>query len=484
MPDALDGDFSRSRAVLIGTWNYRHLPPVPAAEHSLNRMKALLRSPLCGSWPADRISVIGNRSALGDLPHELVTRFSSAADVALFYYVGHGQYDNDDRLCLSLTGSSPDAVLRTTTSLTFDAVRFAFRMSKAATKIAIVDCCFAGLAAGRDNALAGPQALELPRSPGFYLMMASGEFSTAWCETTTDTPKPQTYFTKYLADVIENGIPSQSDRLTLGSIFDTVADTLVSDGKPEPGNRASNHAAHYILARNAAPTKTQGDHNTEVAPPNAGLIENNKRKQRVVTTARTPEKAPERPASGEPTVITSGRMQTVKARGTQLADLAGMLAGIPMAILAPVLVLGSHATVGNTGVFGSIVIYFVAGYSFGYVLGWVQGIWTGLFGDLDSLTVSPGGLTVTGQTSVECKWDDLKAVKLERSGGTVTLIVTVRPERVSDTEWRMRLPAKIDKEGKAEVFVGRGIPAIDAGRVMAALSRYAGNLYSGPSSLP
>ena len=29
-----------------------------------------------------------------------------------------------------------------------------------------------------------------------------------------------------------------------------------------------------------------------------------------------------------------------------------------------------------------------------------------------------------------------------------------------------------------------GIPAIDAGRVMAALSRYAGNLYSGPSSLP
>jgi uncharacterized caspase-like protein len=68
--------------------------------------------------------------------------------------VGHGQYDNDDRLCLSLADSSPDAIFRTTTSLTLDAVRLAFRSSKATTKIAILDCCFAGLAAGREGTLA------------------------------------------------------------------------------------------------------------------------------------------------------------------------------------------------------------------------------------------------------------------------------------------------------------------------------------------
>jgi hypothetical protein len=257
MPDAFDGDFSRSRAVLIGAWDYRHLRPVPAAQHSLNRMRALLTSPLCG-WPPGRISVVDNRKALGNLPHELVTWLGDATDVALFYYVGHGQYDNDDRLCLALRDSSDDAVLRTTTSLSFDAVRHAFRVSTATTKIAILDCCFAGIA-GRDNALAGPQALELPRSPGFYLMMASGEFSTAWCETTADNVTPQTYFTKYLADVIENGIPGQPARLTLGAIFDTVADALVRDGKPEPGNRTGGRAAHYILARNAAPPETYGN---------------------------------------------------------------------------------------------------------------------------------------------------------------------------------------------------------------------------------
>jgi dipeptidyl aminopeptidase/acylaminoacyl peptidase len=250
MPDALDGDFSRSRAVLIGSWDYRRLGPVPAAEHSLNRMRSLLMSPRCGDWPKSRVSVVSNRATLGDLPHELVTWFSSAADVALFYYVGHGQYDNDDRLCLALADSSPDAIMRTTTSLTFDAVRHAFRVSKATTKIAILDCCFAEIAAGRD-VLAGPEVQALPRSPGFYLMMASGEFSTAWFQSASESPQPQTFFTKYLADVIEGGIPGLPEGLTLGPIFDKVADALVRDRKPEPHCRVSDHAAHFVFARNA-----------------------------------------------------------------------------------------------------------------------------------------------------------------------------------------------------------------------------------------
>ncbi|MGH3865339.1 MAG: hypothetical protein ACRDQ4_04220 [Pseudonocardiaceae bacterium] len=71
-------------------------------------MRALLASPLCGGWPEGpmgRVEVVDNRRKPGDLPHELVTWLSDAADVALFYYVGHGQYDNDDRLCLSLDGT-------------------------------------------------------------------------------------------------------------------------------------------------------------------------------------------------------------------------------------------------------------------------------------------------------------------------------------------------------------------------------------------
>lgn len=252
MPDALDGDFSRSRAVLIGTWDYLHLRPAPAAEHSLNRIQALLRSPLCGSWPSDRVSVVSNRGTLGALPHELVTWLRAAEDVALFYYVGRAQYDSDDRLCLALAGSRVDAALRTTTSLTFDAVRHAFKVSKAATKIAILDCCFAGLAAGRDSALAGSQMAYLPPSSGCYLMMANCASPAAWCELDNGDPYPQTYFSGCLADVIEEGIPGQPAGLTLGPIFEAVVEALARDGRSEPCSRVSDHAASHIFARNAA----------------------------------------------------------------------------------------------------------------------------------------------------------------------------------------------------------------------------------------
>ncbi|MFF1400819.1 DnaJ C-terminal domain-containing protein [Streptomyces sp. NPDC058287] len=264
MADALDGDFSRSRAVLIGTWDYTELESVPAAEHSLDRLRGLLTGPLC-NWPRDeeRLTEISNARSLGNLPHRLVEAFVDVTDVALFYFVGHGQYDLDDQLCLALGESSSDAAFRTTTSLTFAHVRHAFKVSRAATKIAILDCCFAGLAMQNKNILSGREAL--PPRPGSFLMMASGEFSTAWYQSGEEAEKPQTYFTKYLVDVIERGIPGQGEGLRLGTIFDTVAADLIRDRKPEPGCRTSDQANNYFFARNLAAGKRGRDLRAETS---------------------------------------------------------------------------------------------------------------------------------------------------------------------------------------------------------------------------
>ncbi len=264
MADALDGDFSASRAVLIGTWEYTdtELPDVPAARNSLNRMAALLSGPL-GGWPAERLVMVPNRRKRGDLPHLLVKTFLEATDVALFYYVGHARLDNEDRLCLALRDTSTDANLRTTTSLTFDSVHHAFRLSSAKTKIAILDCCFADYAAvanGRRGRAAAP------RAPGIYLIMANGEFPTGWFETAEENPRPQTYFTKYFADVIDHGIPEGPPGLTLGPILDRVADALRQGDKPAPHRQVSDTAARFIFARNAVgPASVVPNH----APPEA-----------------------------------------------------------------------------------------------------------------------------------------------------------------------------------------------------------------------
>jgi hypothetical protein len=81
-------DYSRSRAVLVGTSKYTHLDQVPAAANSLARMERLLTGRLCG-WPRKRVTVIRDQGKPGDLPDQLVESFIDVKDVALFYYVGH-----------------------------------------------------------------------------------------------------------------------------------------------------------------------------------------------------------------------------------------------------------------------------------------------------------------------------------------------------------------------------------------------------------
>jgi hypothetical protein len=44
--------------------------------------------------------------APGDLPDQLITAFDAVTDVALFYFVGHGQIAPDDQLWLGLAQSS------------------------------------------------------------------------------------------------------------------------------------------------------------------------------------------------------------------------------------------------------------------------------------------------------------------------------------------------------------------------------------------
>jgi amino acid transporter len=240
---------ARSRAVLVGTGAYTYLPPVPAASNSLARMEALLTGDLCG-WPRDRVRVFADERRPGDLPDQLVELYEDVRDVALFYFVGHGQVDPADSLCLGLVESRVEAPRRKTTSLPFDAIRYALSQSRAKAKIVILDCCYAGLAAA--GTLAGADVLDLTRGTGAYTLAAAGEFDRAWFETDDNGRPQQTYFTKYFADVIECGIAGEPELLRLEPIFHEVAEELANDGKPVPTSRATGHAPRLEFARNAA----------------------------------------------------------------------------------------------------------------------------------------------------------------------------------------------------------------------------------------
>jgi hypothetical protein len=245
-------DYSRSNAVLVGTSTYTHLPQVPAAANSLARMRGLLVGEQCG-WQSDRVSVFGNERKPGELPDQLVELYASATDVALFYYVGHGQINYRDELCLGLTDSRVESARISTTYLPFDAVRNALNLSTARVKIVILDCCFAGLAVERDDRLSSPpDVIEMTAGTGAYIMAATGAYNTAWFE--QDGLTPLTYFTKHFAKIIDEGIPGEPEGLNLSAIYRSLEHDLTQARKHVPKRRVVGSADGFIFALNRAYT--------------------------------------------------------------------------------------------------------------------------------------------------------------------------------------------------------------------------------------
>jgi DNA-binding CsgD family transcriptional regulator len=208
-----------------------------------------------------------------DLPDQLITSFEAVTDVAVFYFVGHGQISSDNQLCLGLMRSRPDSNRRAATSLRFADVRQALQESSAAVKIVLLDCCFSGLAA--EPTLTGPEGdvLDLISGTGAYTMAATSAYTTAWYENEAGLAEPQTYFTKYLADLVEEGIPGQPAQLRLDPLFKQLRNNLAVAGRPIPCSRAVNDAREFVFAYNAAPPTTHRDPEQELATLSLALAE-------------------------------------------------------------------------------------------------------------------------------------------------------------------------------------------------------------------
>jgi cyclophilin family peptidyl-prolyl cis-trans isomerase len=316
-------DYGNSRAVLIGTSSYRHLNPVQAAAHSLRRMQQLLTSELCG-WPGSQITVIEDAPGPGDLHSRLIELFHNVEDVALLYFVGHGFVDDEDQLCLGLVGSSAEPHLRASTSLEFRDVRDAMIRSSAQTSILILDCCFSGQAGRRGNTLAASADLaDQAGGAGAYTMAACQAYGTASFE--TDRAEPQTYFTKYLVDLIRAGIPGEPGELRLRPIFRRLSQALTADGHPRPIERNIDSASEFIFAHNAAPVQVQADVPTALRQLNERIARMEGLAERAGAPAEPPSDVPARAADQLPG---GGAGASIRVSPRPGADQAQRIAGL------------------------------------------------------------------------------------------------------------------------------------------------------------
>lgn len=250
-------DFSRSRAILVGTSEHRPgsgLDPMPAAVNSLDAMRALLTGPECG-WPAERVSQFVNKSTQDGVDGSVATLIGETTDVLLFYYVGHGQLlRGGDDLGMALTDTSTRVELRRATSLRLNDLREDLRYCRCRVRLLILDCCFSGIAT-RNAQGPGGLADRIERVAGSFTLTASRANQAAIYE---DGRGGLTYFTKLLAETVRDGVPGRPADLTLADIHQELERRFlvlsVPDGleRPEPTRLSHDSADRFVFARNAA----------------------------------------------------------------------------------------------------------------------------------------------------------------------------------------------------------------------------------------
>jgi hypothetical protein len=265
-----DRDYSRSRAILIGTSEYSEgLKQLPEAERSLSEMYRMLTGANCG-WPADRVSVFRNEQSAEETMREIWPLLRDASDVLLFYFVGHGISVNEDQeLCLTVSRTVQGLAASTSLLLSKLYELTSHPRHPTTTRIFLLDCCFSGVGTvlGEED----PVALinTLPSADGVFTLTASKARQWAY----TEGANGMTYFTKCLTEIVAEGKPGGPAMLSLLDIYDMLelrfqAVSKLTATPQTPAKKIIDNAHRYGFAHNAAwrnpPAPMTG---TEPLPP-------------------------------------------------------------------------------------------------------------------------------------------------------------------------------------------------------------------------
>jgi hypothetical protein len=303
--------------VLIGVsaYEYAEFPPIRAARNSLQAMRSLLSDPALCAWPPEGITVIANPISATELAAALADLAELTTGVLLVYYVGHGVLSSGGDLCLTVTSTRPDRPK--ISGLPWDTVAEVLRGYPASTRVAILDCCFAGqaveaLARGDDAGLA-----DIAHVDGVYTLTATTGNRAAHVAPPGQQDAACTSFTGELRDLIQQGIPGKAPGLTLNDVYPVLRQRLRGKGLPAPSQRGIDSASRFLFTVNAAaaagpPASAAGEHH--------GLR----------TPSREPEPAPPR-GPGQADVVTDAlraahAITDDSAKAPALAAVAGAVA--------------------------------------------------------------------------------------------------------------------------------------------------------------
>jgi Tetratricopeptide repeat/Caspase domain len=241
-------DTTKSWTVLIGTASHSpgsDLENLPAVRNNLTDLAAALANPSILGLPQDHIATLLDPRETAIVGNAIRSAGAKASGTLLIYYAGHGLPDEDGQLFLALSGTHTQGLPHD--ALPFQWMKRDIRRGIAATRILILDCCYAGL--GHQPTMAGSDPVaDQSAITGTWTL-----FSSAY-----DTPSlappgaKHTAFTGALIDLLNNGIPDGPDELDSETILSALRRHLVGEGFPRPDQRNSDIGYKIAIARNRA----------------------------------------------------------------------------------------------------------------------------------------------------------------------------------------------------------------------------------------
>ncbi|MBB5874448.1 hypothetical protein F4553_007882 [Allocatelliglobosispora scoriae] len=237
-------DPQKSRAVLIGTSAYRHMPAIPAVAKNLDTLQRLLIDSEIWGLPSENCRVVMNPATVADVIDPIHEAMEAASEALIVYYAGHGIRDPEvfDDLYLGLPDSDSEHLYR---SVPFNQIRRALSPNRGpAAKVVILDCCYSGIAIGA----MGPATdmADQAMIKGTYLMTATSQHLEALAPVGAD----YTVFTGELIRALEEGIPGKPDLLDLDTLYFHLRGELRAQNHPIPQQRNRDEGSRVTIARN------------------------------------------------------------------------------------------------------------------------------------------------------------------------------------------------------------------------------------------
>ena len=242
-----------TRVILIGASEFEdeNLFSLPAIKDNNVKLRALLCEVVGIS--KDNIHILEDREWSNQITSEISEIAAKGLDI--IYYAGHG-LPHLKQLYLATKKTELDDPESTGALLADNLVRTIINKGKAKRIIFILDCCFSGFAREKIDT----------KGKDVFLITATSSVETAKAE----APENNNYtaFTHELLEILEQGIDSAGEILTLQNIFSCLKERLESKNLPLPRITSYGSPSEFEICKNRACQKLTQDTKTALLSPN------------------------------------------------------------------------------------------------------------------------------------------------------------------------------------------------------------------------